>query len=409
MTDLPMGDRPPQKMEPPMGTSAVSVASPPAEALRGPDLPFPPDVPEGDRAFMARALELAARGRGGTSPNPMVGALIVNAGVVLGEGWHHRAGGPHAEVAALESCGDVRGSTLYVSLEPCCHTGRTGPCTKAVIAAGIRRVVIALEDPNPLVAGQGAAELRLAGIEVVTGVLEAEARALNRAFVKWIVTRRPWLTLKLAMSLDGRIARRPGEETAVSGPAVWERVQAMRASVDAVMIGSTTARVDSPRLTVRALAAVSNRELLPPWRIVVDSKLTTPLDAPLFSAEPPGAIVATALPADDPRARALSDRGVRVLSLPRAGRVDLALLMEALGSLEPRPVTSVLCEGGGVLAASLIEAGLVDELVMVVAPRLFGANGVPAIGSLEAEPAGLVLDLVERVGDDVVLTLTRSA
>lgn len=361
-----------------------------------------------DEAFMARALELAARGRGGTSPNPMVGAVIARDGVVLGEGWHRRAGGPHAEIEALRDAAargaDVRGATMYVTLEPCCHVGRTGPCTQAIIGAGIGRVIVAAGDPNPLVAGKGVAELVSAGVGVATGVHERAAVTLNRAFARWITTRRPWVTLKLATSLDGRIARRAGERTAVTGEAAWRRVQAMRAAADAVMIGSATAKVDRPALTVRDPEAAGNPDFRPPWRVVVDSALTSPLDAPLFTGEPPGAIIATALPEDDARVRALREHGVHVLSLPRAGRVDLDALMSALGGFAHGPVTSLLCEGGGVLGAALLDAGLVDELVLFMAPRVFGAEGVPAIGMLEAEPRGFMLDEVERLGDDVALT-----
>ncbi len=361
---------------------------------------------------MARALALAARGRGGTSPNPMVGALIVRDGVVLAEGWHHRAGKAHAEIEALAAArsagADVRGATMYVTLEPCCHQGRTGPCTKAVIAAGITRVVIAALDPNPVVAGRGVAELRAAGVEVATGVEAAAAHALNRVFEKWIVSRRPWLTLKLAQSIDGRIARRPGETTAVTGPEVARRVHELRAAHDAVMVGRVTAAVDAPRLTVRG--EMANPEYLPPWRVVVDSQLATPIDAPIFSDAAPGAIVATAINSDDDRVQRLVARGVRVHSVPDpTGRVDLVTFLERLGTAMPEPVTSILCEGGGVLAASLLSADLVDELVVFVAPKVFGRGGVPAFGDLAVETPGLKLDAVERLGDDVALTYLRGA
>lgn len=364
-----------------------------------------------DPELITRALALAARGRGGTAPNPMVGAVIVRDDVVVGEGWHHRAGKPHAEIEALAAAkaagADVRGATMYVTLEPCCHQGRTGPCTKAVIAAGIRRVVIAALDPNPIVAGRGVAELRAAGVEVVTGVEAAAAHHLNRVFDKWILSRRPWVTLKLAQSVDGRIARRPGETTAVTGPAVLRRVHELRAAHDAVMVGRVTAAVDAPRLTVRG--EVSNPEFLPPWRVLVDSQLVTPIDAPIFSDAAPGAIVATAINSDDPRVQRLVARGVRVHSVPDAdGRVDLRTFIERLGTSVPEPVTSILCEGGGVLAASLLAADLVDELVVFVAPKVFGAGGVPAFGAL-AEATTLTLDAVERLDDDVALTYLRRA
>lgn len=347
-------------------------------------------------ALMRRALALAARGRGGTSPNPMVGAVIVKDGVILGEGWHHRAGGPHAEIEALRAAGDVRGATMIVTLEPCCHHGRTGPCTQAVIAAGIARVVVGALDPNPLVAGKGLDELRAAGLEVEHGVLGDEARALNHVFDKWIVTRRPWVTLKLATSLDGRIAARVGERTDVTGPAVWQRVQAMRAAADAVMVGVGTARVDRPRLTVRS--EVPNAEFLPPWRILVDSHLGFEM-TPLFLAGAPGVIIATTV--DDARTEALRARGVEVIVTP-GPRVDLAALVQALGARQP-PVTSVLCEGGAELATSLLEGGLVDELVMFVAPRAFGPDGVPAFS--RALPLdGFTLAAVEPLDGDVALT-----
>jgi len=362
---------------------------------------------EVERRLMTRALALAERGRGGTSPNPMVGAVIVRDAVVLGEGWHHRAGRPHAEIEALIGAGDVRGATMFVTLEPCCHQGRTGPCTKALIAAGIGRVVVAALDPNPLVAGKGVAELRAAGVEVETGVNEADARALNRVFDKWIVTRMPWLTLKLALSLDGRIAARVGTTTAVTGAAAGRRVHAMRAAADAVMVGATTASVDAPRLTVRELEEVPNPEFLPPWRIVVDSQLRTPGDAPAFGSAAPGAIVATALPESDARAQALAARGVRVITAPGAdGRVDLGAFLRHIGA-GPTPITSVLCEGGGVLAASLLRARLVDELVVIIAPKLFGAGGVAAVGPLQAPLGGFMLDVIERFGDDVALSYRK--
>lgn len=358
---------------------------------------------------MISALALAARGRGGTAPNPMVGAVIERDGVVLGEGWHHRAGKPHAEIEALTAAkaagADVRGATMYVTLEPCCHQGRTGPCTKAVIAAGIARVVIAALDPNPLVAGRGVNELRAAGIEVITGVEEAAAHHLNRVFDKWIVSRRPWVTLKLAQSIDGRIAWRAGETTAVTGPAVLRRVHDLRAAHDAVMVGRVTAAVDAPRLTVRG--EVSNPEYLPPWRVVIDSQLATPVDAPIFSDVAPGAIVATAVDEDDARVQRLVARGVRVHSVPDVhGRVDLATFIERLGKAVPEPVTSILCEGGGVLAASLLAADLVDELIVFVAPKVFGHDGVPAFGALGAART-LKLDGIERLDDDVALTYLR--
>lgn len=360
------------------------------------------------QAPMRRALDLAARGRGGTSPNPMVGALIMRDGEVIAEGWHRRAGGPHAEIDALSRCEDARGATMVVSLEPCCHFGRTGPCTQALIGAGIARVVVGAPDPNPRVAGRGVAELVRAGIEVVTGVLADEARALNRVFETWITEGRPYVTLKLAMSLDGRIAARVGERSAVTGEASWRRVMAMRAASDAVMIGRGTAEVDRPRLTVRGDGARGEigEDFLPPWRVLVDSRLATSPDVPLFEEGAPGVIAATALGEDDARVAALRARGVRVISAPdRHGRVDVTALVAALGGLG---LTSILCEGGGELAASLLAADVIDELALFVAPKIFGAGGVAAVGRLEEARAGFSLASVERVGDDLLMTWRRT-
>lgn len=354
--------------------------------------------PVGAAALMQRALALAARGEGGTSPNPMVGAVIVRDGVVVGEGWHHRAGGPHAEIEALRAAGDARGATVFVTLEPCCHHGRTGPCTQALIAAGVARVVVAALDPNPLVMGRGVAELRAAGIAVEHGLLAEEAHALNRVFEKWIVTRRPWVTLKLATSLDGRIAARANERTDITGPAAWRRVQAMRAAADAVMVGAGTARVDHPRLTVRS--DVPNREFLPPWRVVVGA---IELDASsTFASDPPGLIVATS--ADDARAEVLRNSGAEVIVTPGA-QVDLGVLLAALGKRQP-PITSVLCEGGAELATALIEGGLVDELVVFVAPTALGPDGVPAFTrALPLDDFGIAAS--EALDGDVALTYRK--
>ena len=330
---------------------------------------------------MARALALAAEGCGATSPNPMVGCVLVRDGEVVGEGHHPRAGEPHAEVFALRAGGErARGATAYVTLEPCNHHGRTPPCTEALLAAGVARVVVAAGDPNPLVAGRGLDRLRAAGVAVTTGVLAAEAHALNEAFERWITTRRPFVTLKLATSLDGRIAARTGASRWITGPAARARVHRMRADADAVLVGSGTALADDPRLTPRGVPGPWR----PPLRVVVDSRLRVPPSALAYDPSAPGgALVATALPPDAPAARALEARGVTVWSLPSAdGRVDLPALLDRLGARSPDAVTSVLVEGGGVLAAALLEAGRVDKLVLHMAPLLIGGDGLPAIGPL---------------------------
>ncbi|MCB9730411.1 MAG: bifunctional diaminohydroxyphosphoribosylaminopyrimidine deaminase/5-amino-6-(5-phosphoribosylamino)uracil reductase RibD [Deltaproteobacteria bacterium] len=363
---------------------------------------------------MRLALDEAERGRGTTSPNPMVGAVIVRDGAILATGFHARAGGPHAEVVALEAAGEAaRGATMFVTLEPCCHTGRTGPCTEALLAAGIARVVVGAMDPNPRVAGGGVARLRAAGVEVETGLLAEQCEAQNEAFRRWIVSGRPFVTLKLAQSLDGRIAARSGDSRWVSGEAARAEVHALRAESDAVMVGSGTALADDPRLTVRDAPAPGGQ----PLRVLVDGALRVPLGARLFegTAEA-GLVVATREPADGPEALARRAAGAEVLSLPgrgaAAGRVALDALMDALGSRAARPVTSLLVEGGGALAGALIAGDLVDALRLYVAPLLIGGDGVPSVGALGLDAVAAAprfsIDAVRRVGDDVCIEARRA-
>ncbi len=354
--------------------------------------------------WMAQALELAARGRGCTSPNPLVGAVAVRDGAVVGTGFHPRAGEPHAEVFALREAGDrARGADLYVTLEPCNHHGRTPACTEAIIAAGVRRVFVGAVDPNPLVAGTGLARLAEAGVEVVRGVAEEAARSLNEAFNHWIVSRTPWVVLKLATSLDGRIATASGKSKWITGPAARARVHRLRADVDCVMVGSGTALADDPRLTVRDVDGT----FTPPARLVVDSRLRLPAPAALLDAALPGQpIIATAAPPDAHRAEVLRHAGAAIWSLPGAdGRVDLKALMAQLGSHSPEPITSVLVEGGGVLAASLLGAGLVHKIIWYQAPLLLGGDGRAGVGALgldaPADAPRLHIDRVSRVGDDL--------
>jgi diaminohydroxyphosphoribosylaminopyrimidine deaminase/5-amino-6-(5-phosphoribosylamino)uracil reductase len=365
-----------------------------------------------DARWMRLALAEAERGRGTTSPNPVVGAVVVRDGGVVATGFHERAGGPHAEVAALAAAGALaRGATVVVTLEPCCHTGRTGPCTEALIRAGVARVVVGAGDPNPRVAGGGIAALRAAGVEVEVGVLADECEAQNEVFRHWVVTGRPLVTVKLAQSVDGRIATSSGDSRWVSGAAARAEVHQMRAQHDAVMVGSDTALADDPRLTVRDAAAPAGD----PVRVLVDGRLRVPLGARLFDgAEAGGVVVGTAVAAGDPRAEERRARGVQVLSAAgglEGSRVDLRALLEQLGGLAPRPVTSLLVEGGGRLAGALVEAGLVDRLRVYVAPCVLGADGVPAIGALGLltvqDAPRFVVDGVARVGEDVRLDLRR--
>jgi diaminohydroxyphosphoribosylaminopyrimidine deaminase/5-amino-6-(5-phosphoribosylamino)uracil reductase len=352
---------------------------------------------------MARALELAAGGLGLTSPNPAVGAVLVRDGRVVGEGYHQRAGGPHAEAVALAAAAaTARGATCYVSLEPCAHQGRTAPCAEALIAAGVARVVAACADPNPRVNGRGLARLQEAGVEVTVGLGEAEARALNRAFFTFVTAKRPHVTLKSAMTLDGKIAAWDGASRWITGEAARHEAHRLRFLADAILVGIGTVLRDDPELTVR-------RPDLPakePWRVVADSRLRTPLGARVLRAGDPGrTVVACAAPAPRRRAAALRERGVRVLELPRDGRrVALPALLGALAEME---VLAVLAEGGGELGAALLDAGLVDRVAFFVAPRLLGGRTAPGpvggVGRALKDAVGLSGLTHHRIGEDLLV------
>ena len=333
--------------------------------------------PDDDERWMARALALAERGRGLCSPNPMVGAVVVNAGRVVGQGFHARAGAAHAEVEALSEAGDLaRGATLYVTLEPCNHHGRTPPCVDAIRAAGIRRVVAAVNDPNPRVEGGGAHALRAAGLEVRVGCLEEQARACNHVFLLAVERRRPHVTLKCAMTLDGKIAAFDRSARWISGEASRAEAHRLRSESDAVIVGIGTVLADDPALTVR-LDPPWPRE---PWRVVVDSRARLPLGARLIDAgNPSRALVAVADEAPPERVAALEARGVTVLACKsRAGRVDPFDLCARLFALD---VTDVLLEGGSDLNWSFVEGGLVDRVAIFIAPMLIGGASAPtAVG-----------------------------
>ncbi len=354
-------------------------------------------VTASDIEFMRIALELAQKGHGSTSPNPMVGAVIVRDGKIVGSGWHMRAGSDHAEVIALREAGGLaRGATLYVTMEPCCHHGKTPPCSDAVIRGGIRRVVAAMTDPNPQVCGRGFEQLRRHDIEIVSGVLEADARRLNETYLTWIVTGRPFVTLKLAITLDGKIAARDGSSKWITGPEARGRVHQLRAWSDAVMVGSGTVLADDPQLTVR------EAEGHDPLRVVLDSRLRIPASARVFSG--PGAILVTSESADPEQVIRLTSRGVEVLRLGDRGRIPLAGVLEELGR---RRITSVLCEGGGTLAGTLIREKLVDKIALFVAPKLLG-SGLDAFGDIGAASIGDALAVrdmeTERLGVDLLIT-----
>lgn len=318
------------------------------------------------RPWMQRALQLAALGTGHTSPNPLVGAVVLDAGGrLVGEGYHARAGSPHAEVGALAQAGErARGGTLVVTLEPCCHHGRTPPCSQAVIAAGIARVVLAMADPNPRVAGGGIAELRAAGIEVITGVAEAEARALNRAFCHRITTGRPLGILKWAMSLDGRTALSNGASQWISGPEARTWVHALRARCDAVIVGGGTVRADDPLLTSRG------RREQEPLRVVLSRSLELPRQARLWDQQVAPTLVAHSFGAPCRRRFQLDQLGVERLVLPACSP---RLLLEELAQ---RGCNQVLWECGPELAAAALAEGCVQQVAAVIAPKLLG--GQPA-------------------------------
>lgn len=327
---------------------------------------------QNDTDYMKLALDLAARGRGYTSPNPMVGAVIVKDGKVVGRGWHQFAGGPHAEVNAIADAGELaRGATLYVTLEPCNHFGRTPPCTKAVLSAGITRVVVAMNDPNPKVAGGGNQCLRENGIEVVSGICEAEAQKLNTFFIKHVQTGRPYVILKCAATLDGKIATKTGDSKWVTGEAARAYVHELRHAVDGIMVGVNTIRADDPCLTARRGEKTSKN----PVRIILDTRLSIPEDAKVLQAEAvSGTFVVTGKCKDNAIRRKLIEKGVRILDAPvKDGRIDLAALMDQLGQMG---ITSLLVEGGGQLSASVLRAGVVDRICFFYAPKILGGDGI---------------------------------
>lgn len=325
-----------------------------------------------DERFERRALALAERGMALAHPNPTVGAVIVKNGQLVGEGFHEYDKRDHAEIVALKHAGDkARGATLYVTLEPCCTTGRTGPCTEAVIRAGIRRVVASMVDPNPAVSGKGLAQLRLAKIRVDAGACVDEARRLNESFAKWIRTGQPFVTLKTALTLDGQIAMRPGHSTSITGATSREYVQQLRHGADALLTGVGTVLVDDPRLTDRT-GEPRRRSLL---RVVVDSHLRLPLKSRLVRSAQSDVLVLTTQSQDSAKARELTRAGIEVVRVrARARRADLNEVVHELGR---REMLNVLLEAGAELNGAALEAGVVDKMILFYAPRIVGNGGVP--------------------------------
>ena len=349
-----------------------------------------------DHEFMARALQLAEQGLYSTTPNPRVGCVIVNDGLVVGEGWHRRAGEAHAEVHALRAAaGKASGATAYVTLEPCSHYGRTPPCADALIAAGVTRVVAAMQDPNPAVSGNGLTRLRASGVAVDCGLLASAAEELNIGFVSRMTRGRPWVRMKLATSLDGKTALENGASQWITGAAARQDGHRWRARACAILSGIGTVLADNPQLNVRDVE--TSRQ---PLKVVIDSRLELPLDARLLAT---GEVLLVTVSADLEKANALRERGVEILNLPNAsGNVDLPELMQELGR---RGINELHVEGGYRLSGALVAAGLVDELLLYQAPCLIGdaARGMldmPSLLSLENKQQLTIRD-VRMVGSDL--------
>ena len=355
-----------------------------------------------DESYMREALRIAEYARGRTSPNPLVGAVIVRDGAIVASGWHRAAGEPHAEIHALRMAGELaRGATLYVTLEPCAHHGRTGPCAEAVIAAGLARVVIALSDPNPLVAGRGIHLLTAAGIEVTTGICEDEARRQNEIFLKWVTTKRPFVTLKTAMTLDGKIASHTGASQWITGAAARARVHAYRNENDAILVGIGTVLADDPSLTTRLKHGTGKN----PLRIVLDSEARTPLDAKLVADGAAPTIIVVSERADHRRVNLLRACGAEVVTLG-AQRVDIAALLDYLGA---RDITSLFVEGGAAVNWSLLAGGSVDKVHAFIAPMLMGGETAKTpIGGTGFDSPQTALRLrdvtVEQLSADILVT-----
>ncbi len=374
-----------------------------------------------DARFMALALRLAELGMNTTHPNPRVGCVLVRDGVLVGEGWHERVGGPHAEVDALRKAGAAaRGATVYVSLEPCCHHGKTPPCVEGLIKAGVSRVVAAMTDPNPLVSGKGLAMLAAAGVETSVGLLETESKALNPGFCKRMATGLPWVFSKLAMSLDGRTAMASGESRWITGPEARRDVHRLRARSSAILTGIGTVLSDDPFLTARFASHPNPKgdgenvpgDVIPlgrqPARIVVDSRFRLPPSAKLLAQ--PGRTLLLGLETEAAKAEALREAGAEIHFLPAGldGRVDLNAAMELLGQLQ---FNEVMVEAGATLNGELLRDGLVDEYVVYLAPCILGDRGrglfhLPGL-ELMADRFELALQDVRRVGKDLRLNFKR--
>ncbi len=353
--------------------------------------------------YMRLALELAAQARGRTSPNPLVGAVIVRDGKIIGQGFHKKAGTPHAEVHALREAGEqARGAVMYVTLEPCSYYGRTPPCSQAVVDAGLAEVYVAMEDPNPKVAGQGIRQIRNAGISVAVGIMEKEARRLNEAFIKYITTQKPFVLLKAAMTLDGRIAARTGHARWVTGLEARQRVHRIRDEYDAILVGINTVIADDPELTCRLPGGEGGHD---PVRVILDSRARTPLTAWVLQVDSPAAtIIVTTDAAPPENVTALKAAGAEIIIVTnRDGRVDLPELLTELGR---REISSLLVEGGAEVSAAFLNMALVDKVLWFIAPKLVGGRDAPGpVGGAGHEQMDKALALRDmtwgQVGNDI--------
>lgn len=350
---------------------------------------------------MREALRIAKFAEGRTSPNPLVGAVIVRDGKIIAQGWHRKAGTPHAEIHALNMAGELaRGATLFVTLEPCSHFGRTPPCARAIVDAGIKKVVAAMSDPNPKVAGRGFEILRAAGIEVEVGLLEDEARKLNEVFLKWVTKKLPFVTLKFACSLDGKIATVGGESQWISCEESRKFSHGLRDINDAILVGVGTVFADNPSLTTRLVDGKN------PVRVIVDSNARIPLDAKVVTEKSARTIIATTSNASPEKISALKNLGVEIITAGNGQRVDLKILMRELAA---REITSILVEGGGTIHFAMLEAGLVDKIFAFVAPKIIG--GSQALTAVEGAGFEKLSDAVnlenfsaQKLGEDFLLS-----
>jgi diaminohydroxyphosphoribosylaminopyrimidine deaminase/5-amino-6-(5-phosphoribosylamino)uracil reductase len=354
-----------------------------------------------DEQWMRKVLRLAEKGRGRTSPNPLVGAILVKNGKVVGEGYHARAGEAHAEIIALQRAREkAKGATLYINLEPCTHYGKTPPCAPQVVKAGVKKGIIGMEDPNPLVRGKGIETLKKAGLNVRTGILERECRRLNEAFCKYITAREPFVILKIAATLDGKIATREGDSKWISGEASRRFVHRLRDEVDGVLVGIGTVLRDDPLLTARIKGGRD------PCRIVLDSQLKIPEEAKVFGDSPTKVIIAATESAPKDKIERLGNKGVRILTLEsKEGRIDLKSCLSKLGEIG---MMSLMVEGGNQVNGSFLDERLIDKLLLFLSPRLIGDPEAPGIfGGRGVSKLQEAIPLKEmkarRIGEDVLL------